>query len=137
MAEMKTRATQSDVAVLLDRAEPEQRRVDGKVLAETFARVTGETATMWGPSIVGYGRYRYRYESGREGESCRVGFSPRKAALVLYVDAGSHDALLARLGKHSTGKGCLYVKKLADVDGGVLEQVIAAAWADNRARYPD
>jgi Domain of unknown function (DU1801) len=137
MAEMKTKATESDVAAFLDRVEPEQRRADGKVLAEMFARVTGEAAAMWGPSIVGYGRYRYKYESGREGEACRVGFSPRKASLVLYVDAGSHDVLLERLGRHSTGKGCLYVKKLADVDADVLEQVIAAAWADNRARYPD
>jgi Domain of unknown function (DU1801) len=137
MAETKTKATESDVAAFLDRAEPEQRRVDGHALSEMFERVTGAAATMWGPSIVGYGRYRYKYDSGREGESCRVGFSPRKASLVLYVDAGSHDTLLARLGKHSTGKGCLYVKKLADVDAGVLEQIVAAAWTDNLARHPD
>jgi hypothetical protein len=84
---------------------------------------------MWGPSIVGFGVHRYKYESGREGEICKIGFSPRKAALTLYgMGIERNAAVLARLGKHSTGKGCLYIKKLADVDAGVLDELIAAAW---------
>lgn len=107
------------------------RRADAGAAAALMARVTGQPAAMWGPSIIGFGRYRYRYDSGREGEMCRVGFSPRKAELVFYVGAGRPEqaAALERLGKHRTGKGCLYVKKLADVDLAVLEQVVRNAYA--------
>jgi hypothetical protein len=92
--------------------------------------------TIWGPSIVGFGSYHYTYESGREGDMPIVGFSPRKAANVLYgtIDFGGAKALLAKLGKHTTGKGCLYIKKLADVDVKVLETLVEKAVAATRAR---
>ena len=135
MAENKTQATDASVEAFLAKVEPEQRREDGRLVAEMMARITGEPATMWGPSIVGFGTHHYRYESGREGDICRIGFSPRKAQLVFYVGAGSGrlDSLLAKLGKHSTGKGCLYIKRLADVDQAMLEALIAKAWADEPA----
>lgn len=137
MAEAKTKATGVDVDTFLDAVDPPQRRDDGRVLRALMERVSGQPAAMWGPSIVGFGLYRYRYDSGRTGEMCRIGFSPRKAQLVLYL-AGlvGRDDLLARLGKHTTGKGCLYVRKLADVDMAVLEAIVAAAWAQMAAVYP-
>jgi hypothetical protein len=127
----KTQPTAVSVAAFLDRVEPDQRRADAEIVIDLMARVSGEPATMWGPSIIGFGVNRYRYESGREGEICRIGFSPRKAQLVFYLGTSfpDRDAMLAGLGKHSTGKGCLYVKKLADVDMAVLERMVAASWA--------
>jgi hypothetical protein len=97
---------------------------------------TGEKAKMWGPSIIGFGTLHYKYESGREGDTVLVGFSPRKAATVLYSLLGFHGAttLLVKLGKHTTGKGCLYIKKLSDIDQKVLEQLIANAVAAKRAQ---
>ena len=99
---------------------------------------TGEKPTMWGPSIIGFGSYHYTYDSGREGDMPLIGFSPRKAATVLYGMTGSRDseALLAKLGKHTTGKGCLYIKKLADVDRQTLQTLIVKSLAMVRARYP-
>lgn len=111
---------------------PTARRVeDGLSLLEIFGEVTGETATMWGPSIVGYGRSHYVYDSGREGDTCRVGFSPRASALSLYGLLGTpgEAQLLERLGPHKTGRGCLYVTRLARVDEQVLREMIAAGWA--------
>lgn len=127
----KTQATALSVAAFLDKVEPDQRRADAATIVDLMARISGESATMWGPSIIGFGVNRYRYESGREGEICRIGFSPRKAQLVFYLGASfpGRDAMLTALGKHSTGKGCLYVKKLADVDMAVLERMVAASWA--------
>lgn len=134
--ENKTKATAISVADFIAGVEPEQRRTEAQVVCEMMARVSGEPATMWGPSIIGFGVHRYRYESGREGEICRIGFSPRKPQLVFYIGIGGdfpdRDTLLAALCKHTTGKGCLYVKKLADVDLGVLERLIAASWACER-----
>jgi hypothetical protein len=129
--EAKTRPTDADVDAFLDRAEPAVRRQDAKVVCELMRKVSGEAPQMWGPSIVGFGRHAYRYESGHGGETSRIGFSPRKSALVFYLwcDAAERETLLARLGKHSTGVGCVYVKKLADVDMGVLEALVRAAWA--------
>ena len=134
-AEAKTRSTFADVDAFLASTP---RAEDARALAALMARVSGAPATMWGPSIIGFDRYHYRYDSGREGEMCRIGFSPRKAALTLYVDAGdpARADALARLGPHATGKSCLYIKRLADVDLAVLEDLVAAALADNRARYP-
>lgn len=138
MSEAKTKPTGVSVETFLAAAEPPPRRAEGQALAAMMARVTGEPAAMWGPSIVGFGRYHYRYESGRTGEMCRVGFSPRKAAISLYVDAGDGmDDLLARLGPHSIGKSCLYVKKLAAVDAAVLEAIVARAWQRSHATWPD
>lgn len=138
MAELKTKPTGTSVAGFIEAAPDPVRREDAKALAALMAQVTGEEPRMWGPSIIGYGSYRYRYESGREGEMCRLGFSPRKAELVLYVLNGSpeQEAQLARLGKHRTGKGCLYIKKLADVDMAVLETLVRDQLASMDARYP-
>ena len=131
MAENKTKATAADAQAFLAAIENPQRRADGQALATIMTRISGEPPVMWGPSIVGFGLHRYKYDSGREGEICSIGFSPRKAALVLYLscDLDSSQALLDRLGKHERGRGCLYVKKLADVDAEILEEMIAAAWA--------
>lgn len=132
MAENKTRATGSPVAAFLDQVQPPARAEEGRAICALMERVTGEPATMWGPSIIGFGRYRYRYESGREGEMARVGFSPRKPQLVFY-GLPLDEAKLARLGKHSTGKGCLYVKKLSDVDLGVVEELVRAGFERRKA----
>ena len=131
MAENKTQATDASVDAFLAKVEPEQRRADGRVLLGMMARITGEPPVLWGPSIIGFGNVHYRYESGREGDMCRIGFSPRRAQLVLYLAASlpGRDALLAKLGNHSTGKGCLYITKLAGVDLAVLEDLIAQSWA--------
>jgi Domain of unknown function (DU1801) len=139
MAEIKTKPTGVAVDQFLDAVPNPQRREDGKALRQTFERITGEPATMWGPSIVGFGSYHYKYDSGHEGDMARVGFSPRKAELVLYVltEAGNQDALLARLGKHKTGKCCLYIKKLSDVDEAVLEELIVGTLAYMNEKYPE
>lgn len=138
MAETKTRPTQMRVADFIDAAPDAVRREDAKTLVALMSRITGEEPVMWGPSIIGFGSFHYRYESGHEGDACRLGFSPRKAELVLYVLNGSpeQEAQLARLGKHKTGKACLYIRKLADVDMAVLEEIIRGALASMDARYP-
>lgn len=138
-AEIKTRPTGVAVDDFLEAVADPQRRADGKALREMFERLTGEPATMWGPSIVGFGTCHYKYDSGREGDMPRIGFSPRKASLVLYVVFGfpPFDEIMARLGKHTTSKSCLYIKKLADVDMTVLEELIQASWEDTARRYPD
>jgi hypothetical protein len=137
VAENKTRATEVDPADFIAAVDHPTRRADAMVLLELMRRVTGCEPTMWGPSIVGFGRYHYRYESGREGDSPITGFSPRKANLVVYVMPGydDHSAILARLGKHRIGKSCLYINKLADVDLTVLEELVAAGVASVRAQY--
>lgn len=126
----KTQAETTDVAAYLAALEPPARRDDGEALCALFARVTGAPPTMWGPSMIGFGRDRYRTPAGREGEMFRVGFAPRKPSLVLYglLGAPGAEAALGRLGPHSTGKGCLYVKRLAAVDAGVLEAMVRAGW---------
>jgi Domain of unknown function (DU1801) len=124
MAETKTKPTEVSVDSFLDSVEHPVRRSDGKALREMMERATGEPAVMWGPSIVGFGTYHYRYDSGHEGDSPRVGFSPRSANLVLYVGGfPEYEALLAKLGKHKRSKACLYLGKLADVDMAVLEEI--------------
>ncbi|MGA9672687.1 MAG: DUF1801 domain-containing protein [Terracidiphilus sp.] len=136
MAENKTKATSESVAAFLDACD-EGRRADAKALAKLMQKVTGDKPSMWGSSIVGFGSYHYTYESGREGDTCIVGFSPRKAANVLYGAIGFDGAaaLLDKLGKHTTGKGCLYIKKLADVDVKVLETLLEKAVASTKARH--
>ncbi len=132
--EAKTKPTGADPRAFIDRAEPAQRRVDGRLLCDLMERVTGLEPVMWGSSIVGFDTMSYRYESGHAGEICRMGFSPRKGALVLYLPhPPGREALLARLGKHSTGVGCLYIKKLADVDLDVLEDLVRASWEHGRS----
>jgi hypothetical protein len=127
----KTQETAASVDDFLAGVAPEARRADALALAELMARVTGEPARMWGPSIVGFGVKRYRYDSGREGEICKVGFSPRKNAFALYCVAGSaeNNPMVAALGKVTTGKGCVYLKSLADIDRARLEALIAETLA--------
>jgi hypothetical protein len=136
MAENKTKPTPMSVPAFLDACADEAQRADAKTLASLMQKVTGDQPSMWGPSIVGFGSYHYAYESGREGDMPIVGFSPRKTANVLYGAIGFDGAevLLAKLGKHTTGKGCLYIKKLADVDVKVLETLLEMAVAATRAR---
>ena len=139
MAEIKTKPTGEAVDRFLDAVPDPQRRADGKMLRAMFERITGAPATMWGPSIIGFGSYHYKYDSGHEGEMCRLGYSPRKADLVLYVltQSEGQDALLARLGKHRTGKSCLYIKRLGDVDQGVLEELTVHALHYMNEKYPE
>src|SRR3954470_20439039 len=127
MAENKTKATTASVDDFLDAVPDPQRRADGKALRALMERVSGEPAAMWGPSIVGFGTYHYKYESGREGDTCRIGFSPRASELVLYGGFLRSPELLARLRQHKAGKGCLYLKRLSDVDETVLEAMVVAA----------
>ena len=130
MAETKTKPTQVSVGAFLDGVEHPVRRADGIAVRAMMERVTGEPAVMWGPSIVGFGSYHYRYASGHEGDMCRIGFSPRSANLVLYIGGfPEYDALLAKLGKHKRSKACLYVNKLADVDPVVLEELVRRTYA--------
>ncbi len=137
MAENKTRPTAVDPAAFLDAVEPEWKREDAWTLCRMMERLSGHAPRMWGPSIVGFGRYRYRYESGREGEAMLTGFSPRKTALTLYVMGGfkSRPELMDRLGRFKTGKSCLYIKRLSDVDRDALEALIAADLAYMREKY--
>jgi hypothetical protein len=130
MAEIKTKPSNVSVDAFLDNIEHPLRRADGKAMRAMMERVTGEPAVMWGPSIVGFGSYHYRYSSGHEADMCRIGFSPRSANLVLYVGGfPDYEALLARLGKHKRSKACLYLNKLADVDLGVLEEIARRSFA--------
>lgn len=126
MAENKTQPTDASVREFLDGVENEARRADAKRVLELMREVTGEEPRMWGPSIVGFGAYRYRYESGREGDWFLAGFSPRKSNLVVYIMSGfpRHAELMERLGKHRTGKSCLYIHQLADVDLDVLRELV-------------
>ena len=135
---MKTRPTQASVAAFVDAVEDEQKRTDSRRLAAMMQEVTGTAPRMWGPSIVGFGSYHYRYASGREGDFMLTGFSPRKRALTLYVMAGfsEYDDLLAKLGKHAIGKSCLYVKRLADVDQAVLRELVERSVRHIRDKYP-
>ena len=141
-AEIKTRATEAGVADFIAAIPDTRRREEAALVDAMHRRVTGLEPRMWGPSIIGYGSYDYVYDSGRSGTMCRAGFSPRKTAMTLYL-MGHYldrqpeaDALLAKLGKHKTGKSCLYVNKLADVDLAVLEQLVALSWDVMNARYP-
>jgi len=124
-AENKTKATDVSVDDFIAAVADSSQRADAENIRAMMEKLSGEPAKMWGPSIVGFGSYHYRYESGREGDMCRIGFSPRKGQTVLYLIDGfeGHSELLARLGKHKTGKSCLYIKRLADVDQAVLEQL--------------
>jgi hypothetical protein len=136
MAENKTKPTKVSVAEFVGALTDQTKRADAKALVKLMQDAAGEKPKMWGPSIIGFGSYHYRYDSGREGDMPLIGFSPRKAATVLYgvAGAGESKALLAKLGKHTTGKGCLYIKKLADVDVRVLEDMIVKSLAATRSR---
>lgn len=145
MNEAKTRITPVDPADFIATVEPERKREEARLLDALFRKVTGEAPKMWGPSIIGYGQYRTTYASGRDVHWMRAGFSPRKAKHSLYLMGGycdevagkRRDALLGKLGKYSTGKSCLYINKLADVDMEVLEDMIASEWEAMQRKYPD
>ena len=126
MSEIKTQKNDADVVAFLNGIENEQRRKDSFALLNLMTEITGEQPVMWGDSIIGYGTYHYHYASGREGDWMKVGFSPRKQALTLYLSYGFEEKqdLLERLGKHKTGKACLYIKKLENVDRDVLREMI-------------
>lgn len=138
-AENKTKATSVSPESFIQTVEHDVRRADAKVLLDLFADVTQLVPRMWGPSIIGYGRYHYKYESGREGEFMMTGFSPRKVNQVIYIMPGytDHSAILDRIGKYKIGKSCLYINKLADIDLDVLRELITAGFEDMKSRYPD
>lgn len=137
MAENKTRATSASVSAFLSGIEDRQQRSDLKKVAAMMRRATGERPRMWGPAIVGYGSYHYRYDSGREGDFMITGYAPRKQAMAIYILPGFErfGNLMERLGKFKTGKSCLYIKRLADVDEQVLERLIRDAVKYMREHY--
>lgn len=144
MAEAKTTITDVAVEAFIEGVEPPAKREDARVLDALFRKVTGEAPMMWGPTIIGYGEYRTTYDSGRKVNSLRIGFSPRKAKHSLYLSAGCatpedearRAEALGRLGKFSQGTSCLYVNKLADIDLGVLEEMIADGWTASLRDLP-
>ena len=137
MAELKTTPNDANVQAFLDGVEDEKKRQDAYAILELMKEVSGEPPKMWGPSIVGFGAYHYKYDSGREGDWFLTGFSPRKQNLTLYIMAGfsRYDDLMGRLGKYKTGKSCLYIKKLEDVDQGVLKELVEESVGYMRERY--
>ena len=134
MAENKTKPSKLSVTSFIDTLTDPARRADAKALVKLMQTAAGEKPKMWGPSIIGFGSYHYKYESGREGDMPVIAFSPRKSATVMYgmIGFGEAAALLAKLGKHTTGKGCLYIRKLADVDQQVLQALMAKSLAAKR-----
>ncbi len=138
MAEAKTKPTTASVEEYLASKASVEQLADCKALMALLTKITKQAPTMWGPSIVGFGSYSYRYESGRTGQSCLTGFAVRGKELVVYLVAESPEqqALLARLGKHKMGKACLYFKRLADFDAQVLETLVAESVAETKRRHP-
>jgi hypothetical protein len=139
MSENKTQITDVKPADFIATVEHPVRRKDAEVLLDLFERITGWEPRMWGPAIIGFGEYHYKYDSGREGDFMRTGFSPRKANMVVYVMPGytNYDPILERLGKYKTGKSCLYINKLDDVDLSVLEELVRAGLDDMAQKYPE
>lgn len=137
MAEIKTKATKASVAGYIKAIEDEERRDDCRQLVKLMTSVTGQPATMWGPSIVGFGSYHYKYESGHEGDMCVTGFSSRKPNISIYLvaEGAAQKKLLARLGKHKMSKACLYVRRMSDIDDNILRELIAGSIAEIRRRY--
>jgi len=137
MAELKTKQNDLDVAAFLDAVTPERRRDEARQLHDMMARVTGCEARMWGTSIVGYGHYHYKNLSGREGDWFLTGFSPRKQALSIYIMPGfsAYADLMSRLGKHRTGKSCLYLSRLEQADSAVLQDLVRASVVDMQHKY--
>lgn len=137
MAELKTKATDASIDAYIASRASEEQKADCRALMAMLKRVTREKPVMWGPSIVGYGTYRYTYDSGRTGEMCRTGFAIRGRDLVVYLlaEGKEQQALLARVGKHKMGKSCLYFRRLADIDVKVLEQLVVGSLAQLKSRY--
>lgn len=143
MAELKTLKNDNPVKDFLNQIESESKREDSFKLLALMQKITGEEPKMWGTSIVGFGEYHYRYASGHEGDAALVGFSPRKQNLTLYLmgcyinpEDKSYDQLFQQLGKHKTGKSCLYINKLSDVDLNTLEKLITRSYKDMQKQYP-
>jgi hypothetical protein len=139
MAKLKTRPEDASVTDFLAAVEPPLRRADAQALCRLMEDVSGEAPVMWGASIVGFGRYHYRYDSGHEGDAARIGFSPRKANLVIYIPPGfsARPELTAQLGKVKTSVSCLYINRLADVDIEALRRLLEWCVAEMRIRYPE
>lgn len=139
MAHNKTKPTPKDVSEFIAGIEDTRKRADCLELMKLMHEKTGEPAKMWGPSIVGFGNYHYKYESGREGDFFLTGFSPRKQALTVYIISGfeKHAKTVAELGKFKTGESCLYVKSLDDIDRKVLEKLVTESVAYMRKKYPE
>lgn len=139
MAEQKTKPTKASVEDFINEISDESVRDDCRVLVKMMETITGSPPSMWGTSIIGFGRYHYRYDSGHEGDSCLTGFSPRKQNITLYVMPGftEHTDLLKILGKHKAGKGCLYIKRISDIDTSVLKKLIAQSVKFLKEKYPD
>ena len=137
MAENKTKPGKASVTAFMNSIEDKQKRLDAKKVAGMMREATGSRARMWGANIVGFGEYHYKYDSGREGDFMITGFSPRKQALTLYVIPGfkHFEPLMDKLGKYKTGKSCLYLKRLADVDENVLKQLIEGSVKHMRKNY--
>ena len=137
MSEPKTQPTDASVEDFLAAAEPARRGEEGRILCALMQEVTGETPVMWGPSIVGFGRYANVTANGKSADWPRMGFSPRKAALTLYLASTPQtEAMLARLGPHTTSKACLYIKRLDQADMDVLRALCVASWDEMKRRYP-
>ena len=130
MTEMKTKLNDASIENFLNKVDDKQKREDCFEIVKIMKQVTKEEPKMWGPAIIGFGSYHYKYESGREGDTMQIGFSPRKQNITLYIGLGgdTENPLLKKLGKHTTGKGCLYIKKLADVDKKVLQDLITESF---------
>jgi hypothetical protein len=137
MAETKTKATTESVQAFLNKVLSEEKRADSFELLKMMERITGEKAAMWGSSIVGFGKYHYKYESGHEGDACLAGFSPRSTSLVVYISRGfdEYDELLSELGTLKTGAACLYIKRLSDIDRSVLEEMIKKSIEHVKKKY--
>lgn len=137
MAQNKTRATDASVAGHIAAIASDEQRKDCEALVTLLRKVTKQEPKMWGPSIVGFGSYHYRYESGHEGDSCLTGFAARRNELVVYLVASGpeQESLLKKLGRHRMGKSCLYIRRLSDVDTAVLEKLVAGSVAEVRRRY--
>ena len=139
MTTPKTRPTDASVDELINGLDDPQQQEDARALLDLMQRVTDAPAVLWGPSIIGFGRYHYTYASGREGDWMRTGFAPRKGKFSIYLMDGfsGRDALLGRLGKHSLAKSCLYIKRLDNIDLDVLETLVRASVERMREKYPD
>ena len=137
MSVNKTTATNQCVERFLTTITSQQKRIDSAKLVQIFTKITGKQAVMWGTSIIGFGLYHYKYKSGREGDMLITGFSPRKQNLALYIMQGfeNYNDLLSKLGKYKTGKSCLYINKLADIDVNVLKELISITFKHMQTKY--
>ncbi|KGJ95662.1 DUF1801 domain-containing protein [Thalassotalea sp. ND16A] len=137
MNENKTQPSKLDVQTFINNVESQQKRVDTELLLQIFSDTTNKKPVMWGTSIIGFGQYHYQYESGREGDAAITGFSPRKQNIAIYITQGfsQFTELLAQLGKHKTGKSCLYINKLADIDENILKKIISLSFEHMLTTY--